>query len=270
MRKIIERTELGRLEDIDLSSLDLSGGISFFIPAFNEEDNIERAVLTAAEMLSSITDNYEALVVDDASTDRTREIVESLVNGNSHIRIITHEKNTRLGGAMRTGFYRSSKDLVIYCDADNPVDVWDFKRSLPLLKEYDVIIGYRLNREKNLKRKIYSVVYNYITGVLFGFKAEDINFSFKLVKRKVLNRIDIRSTGGFIDAELVVEALRCGSRICQVGVQYYPRTAGNSTMASPMVIIEILCEMWAYLWRTGKRSSLTLTISEYPPPSAAV
>ncbi len=254
MRKSLDTLSLQPLEEIDLSGVDLSGGISVFLPAYNEEGNIERAVSASSEMLKSITDNYEVLVVNDASTDRTLEIVERMARNNSHIRIITHKRNTRLGGAIQTGFFKSSKSIVFYCDADNPVSMWDVKRSLPLLAKYDLITGYRLNREETLRRKIYSMVYNSLTGLLFSFSAEDINFSFKLVKREALNKIELHSRGGFIDVEFIVEVLRHNFRVCQVGVKYYPRQAGVSTMASPSVIIEIFQEMWAYIKRTRKKS----------------
>lgn len=255
MKYRIENHELKPLEKIDLSRVDLSGGISVFLPAYNEEDNIERAVKSSVEVLKSITDNYEVLVVNDASKDRTREIAEALAKENSHIRVYNQTKNTRLGGAMRSGFYRTTKDIVFYCDADNPVSMWDVKRSLPLLEHYDLIAGYRLNREERVVRKIYSTSYNYIIQQVFGVHAKDINFSFKLIKRELLDNIKLHSKGGFIDAELLTEALRKGFRVAHVGVKYTPRTAGVSTMASPSVILEIISEMWKFYRRIKRESS---------------
>ncbi|MBL7190866.1 glycosyltransferase family 2 protein [bacterium] len=252
MKYTIDAHKLPKLEEVDLSGVDLSGGISVFLPAYNEEGNIERAVKSSVEMLKSITDNYEVLVVNDASTDRTRRIVEELIKQNSHIRIYNHEKNTRLGGAMRSGFYLTTKDYIFYCDADNPVDMWDVKRALPLMAEYDLIAGFRFNRDERFIRKIYSKVYNTIVRNLFNVRARDINFSFKLVKRTVLDEIELRCRGGFLDGELIIEALRRGFNVAQVGVRYIPRTAGVSTMASPAVIIEIMKEMWAFYRRIQK------------------
>jgi len=249
MRIKIPQFELPPLEIVNLSAVDLSGGISVFLPAYNEEENIERAVSRSAEVLSSITDNYEILVVNDASTDRTAEIVNRMIAANSHIRMVTHEKNTRLGGAIRSGFTKTTKDIVFYCDADNPVDMWDVKRALPLMKDFDIVTGFRLIREERFHRLLYSWVYNNLTGTLFKFNARDINFSFKLIKRKVLNQVELRSNGGFIDVEFIAEALRKGFKMGQVGVMYYPRSAGVSTMASKAVILQILKEMWKYYWR---------------------
>jgi glycosyltransferase involved in cell wall biosynthesis len=254
MKQTISILQLPPLEKVNLSEVVLNGGVSIFFPAYNEEDNIEKAVRKAVEVLSSFTENYEVLVVDDKSTDRTGEIAEALHRENPNVRVIHHEHNTRLGGAMRTGFFRSSKSIVFYCDADNPVDLWDVKRALPLMSQFDLVTGYRLNREERLIRKIYSKVYNFIIASLFGFKVTDINFSFKMVKRHVLNQIELRSNGGFIDAEFIDQVLGQGFKMAQVGVMYYPRTAGVSTMASIPVIFEIIREMRQYWLEKRKKS----------------
>lgn len=246
------RFELPPLEEVDLSGVNLNGGISVFLPAYNEEANIERAVRSSVEVLESISDDYEVLVVNDASTDRTREIVEAMAAENNRIRIFNHEKNTRLGGAIRTGFTQTSKNIVFYCDADNPVNMWDVKRALPLMAKYDLIAGYRLQREERFHRLIYSAAYNSLVKLVFGIDSYDINFSFKLVKRELLDKIELHSNGGFIDVEFIVEASKRGFKICRVGVQYFPRTAGVSTMATFSTILKILAEMWAYYRRIRK------------------
>ncbi|MCX6639818.1 MAG: glycosyltransferase family 2 protein [bacterium] len=220
--------------------------ISVFLPAYNEEENIERAVRSTVEVLRDISDDWEVLVVNDASNDRTGEIAEALVKEIPGVRVIHHPKNTRLGGALRTGFANSTKELVFYTDADNPIDMNDLKRVVPMMDEADFVTGYRLNREEPLKRKVYSRCYNWLIRLMFGLKVRDVNFSFKLVKREVLNKAKLRSLGSFIDAELLIEARKHGFCIKEVGVRYYPRTKGVSTLASPSVIFKILDELWTY------------------------
>ena len=249
MKYKVNRHQLQPLEEIDLDGVDLSGGICVLLPAYNEEENIERAVNSSVKVLETITENYEVLVVNDASHDRTGEIVEAMSEENPRIRIVHHKTNTRLGGAMRTGFENLKKDIVFYCDADNPVDMWDVKRSLPLMKDYDIVSGFRLNREETAKRKIYSRIYNMIVQRMFSFNMIDVNFSFKMIKRKVLDSVELHCSGGFIDGELIVLALRKGFKIAQVGVKYYPRTAGVSTMASPKIILQIMKEMCQFYLR---------------------
>lgn len=223
--------------------------ISVFLPAYNEEENIERAVRSSVDVLQDIGNDWEVIVVNDASRDKTGEIAERLSQEIPEVKVIHHEKNTRLGGALRSGFDNSSKDLVFYTDADNPIDMNDLRWAVPLMSEVDFITGYRLNRDEPLKRKIYSRAYNWLIRLIFGLKVRDVNFSFKLVKQEVLQKARLHSQGSFIDAELLIEARKHGFCIKEVGVRYYPRTKGVSTLASPAVIFKILGEMWVYYRR---------------------
>lgn len=226
-----------------------SYSISVFLPAYNEEDNIEQSVLSSVKVLKEIGDDWEVIVVNDASRDRTGEIAERLSREIPGVRVIHHEKNTRLGGALRTGFANATKELVFYTDADNPIDMNDLKKVIPLMDDVDFVTGFRLNREEPLKRKIYSRCYNWLIRLLFGLKVTDVNFSFKLVKQEILKKVRLRSMGSFIDAELLIEARKYGFRIKEVGVRYYPRTKGVSTLATPSVIFKILDELWVYYRR---------------------
>jgi glycosyltransferase involved in cell wall biosynthesis len=219
------------------------------LPAYNEEANIERAIQSAAAVMPQVSNDWEIVVVNDASKDRTGELAEALAQEIPGVRVIHHRKNTRLGGALQTGFSNVTKELIFYTDADNPIDMNDLKWVLPLVEDADIITGYRLNREEPLKRKIYSLCYNLLIRFLFGLKVRDVNFAFKLVKRKVLEKIKIRSQGSFIDAELLIEARKSGFIIKEVGTKYYPRTAGESTLASPTVIFKTLGELWVYYRR---------------------
>jgi len=224
-------------------------GISIFLPAYNEEENIEQAVLNSVKVLREISDDWEVIVVNDASKDRTKEIAERLVREVPGVRIINHETNTRLGGALRSGFSNSTKELVFYTDADNPIDMNDLKMAVPMMADADFITGYRLNRDEPLKRKVYSRCYNWLIRLLFGLKVRDVNFSFKLVKQEVLKKARLRSMGSFIDAELLIEARKYGFRIKEIGIRYYPRVKGESTLATPGVIFKILDELWTYYRR---------------------
>ncbi len=218
------------------------------MPAWNEEEYVERAVTRAAKVLERLTDDWELLIINDASTDRTKDIADALAAKDRHIRVISHEVNQKLGGAMKTGFRESTKDLVIYTDMDLPFDLNELERALHLMTylEADVICAFRFDRtSEGLKRIAYSYVYNTLIRSLFDVFIKDINFSFKVVHRRVLESIELKSQGSFVDAELVVKAIKRGFRVFQMGVDYFPRTRGTSTLASPSVIANILKELTA-------------------------
>ena len=220
--------------------------LSLFFPAWNEEDYVERAVTRATQVLSRLTDDWELIIVNDASTDRTKEIAQELARQNPRIKVVSHETNLKLGGAMKTGFTHSTKDIVVYSDIDLPWDLRELERALHLMDylEADMICAFRFDRtSEGPKRIVYSFVYNTLIRGLFGVQIKDINFSFKVVRRSVLEALELKAEGSFIDAELVVKATKLGFKVFQMGVDYFPRTRGISTLASPSVIAKMMREL---------------------------
>jgi glycosyltransferase involved in cell wall biosynthesis len=220
--------------------------ISLVIPVFNEEENIEHAVACAIETLALQPGAWEIVAVDDASTDGSAAILARLAEGEPRLRVVRHEVNRSLGAALRSGFAAARGDLVLYMDADLPFDPRDLLRAMHALAvtRADMIAGYRLDRTaEGWRRTLYSYVYNLLIGLLFGWPHRDINFSFKLVRREVLEALELRSEGSLIDAELVVKARNLGFVIQQLGLDYFPRTRGRSTLSSPAVILRILREL---------------------------
>jgi glycosyltransferase involved in cell wall biosynthesis len=222
-----------------------------FFPMWNEEDYIERAIGAARRVCEQMVDDatiadYELIIVDDASTDRTPQMADALADADRHVTVVHHARNRKLGGAIKTGFATAKGDLVLYSDADLPFDMTEVPRALRLMREYDadVVSAYRFDRTgEGYTRAIYTLAYNVLIRLLFGVKARDINFAFKICHRRVLDHLELRSEGSFIDAELIIRATRMGFELLQFGVDYFPRTRGQSTLSSPAVIATILREM---------------------------
>jgi glycosyltransferase involved in cell wall biosynthesis len=225
--------------------------LSIFFPMWNEEDYVERAVRAAEEECQRLIElgeisAYELVIVDDCSTDRTPEIADALAAADSRIRVVHHEVNRGLGGSIKTGFASVRGDVVLYTDADLPFEMLELRRALRVLRHYeaDMVSAYRLDRTgEGPRRAVYSFVYNWLVKLAFGTRVRDINFAFKLVRRNVLDVARPVSEGSFIDAELVIRAQKLGFHIVQIGVDYFPRTRGVSTLSSPKVIRRMLTEM---------------------------
>ena len=207
---------------------------------WNEEEYVERAIAAATAICTQMVDDgvigdYELIIVDDKSTDRTPEIADALADKDAHVRVVHHQVNRKLGGSIKTGFATATGDLVLYSDADLPFDFEEVPRAIRLLRLYDadLVSAYRFDRTgEGYTRAIYTFFYNLLIRTMFGVKARDINFAFKLLRRRVLDNIELRSEGSFIDAELIIRALRSGFELQQFGVDYFPRTAGESTLSS--------------------------------------
>jgi glycosyltransferase involved in cell wall biosynthesis len=220
--------------------------VSLVIPMFNEELNIEHALACAIEALDRHSSDWEIVVVDDASTDRSAELVTREIAAEPRIRMVRHPVNRKLGASLKTGFAAATKDLVLYMDADLPFDPEAIGPAIRAIRvtRADLIAGYRLDRTgEGLRRTIYSYLYNSLIGLLFGWPHRDINFSFKLIRREVLEAIELKSEGSLIDAELIVKAKNLGFSIQQFGLDYFPRSQGKSTLSSPTVILKIFREL---------------------------
>lgn len=248
-----------------LTNTFMKPSVSLVIPMYNEELNIEHAVAAALESLEKYASGYEILIVNDASTDASPRLAEQLAAGNPHIRVLHHAKNQKLGRTIRTGFAAATMDLVFYMDADIPFDPDVLGRAIRAmnLTGADMIAAYRHDRTmEGAKRAVYTLVYNWLIGLLFGWPHRDINFSFKLMKRRILETIELRSDGSLIDAELVVKAKNHGFTIQQIGIDYFPRTRGESHLASFGVVLKILRELVKLYPEMRRR----VTPAAEPPP----
>lgn len=225
--------------------------LSLFFPMWNEEEYIDRTLSAAREACQSLLDSgeigdYEIVVVDDASTDRTPELADAAAAADPRVKVVHHPKNRKLGGSIKTGFATVTGDLVLYTDADLPFDMDELQKACRIMRHYeaDIVSAYRLDRTgEGYVRTVYSFFYNALVRVFFGLKMRDVNFAFKLCRRTIFDHVELKSEGSFIDAELVVRASRFGYHIVQFGVDYFPRTRGVSTLSSPSVIVKILREM---------------------------
>jgi glycosyltransferase involved in cell wall biosynthesis len=230
--------------------------LTLFFPMWNEEEMIERTVGAALEIgdelvLAQRIADYEVLLVDDASTDDTAAIAERLSEVHEKVRVVHHAVNRKLGGSIRTGLAEAKGDLVLYTDADMPFDLTQLHKALRLAEIYDadIVSAYRHDRTgEGAKRAVYSYVYNSLVKLLLGLRMRDVNFAFKLIRRRVLDHLELKSEGSFIDVELLAKSQRMGFHVIQFGVDYFPRARGTSTLSSPTVIVKILNE-FAALYR---------------------
>lgn len=222
--------------------------ISLVMPAYNEEDNLPLAVELAQPPLAAISPDWEIVLVNDGSADHTAEIADALATEEPRVRVVHHAQNKGLGGALTSGFGAARGEVLAYCDADLPFDLWDLKAAYDsmMAQDADVVAGFRLRRDEGVRRRVYTAAYNGLIRALFGLDVRDVNCPLKLFRREVFEAEGLHSTGSFIDAELLVRALRNGFRIVEFGASYTPRTLGISTLSRPSVIVGILKELVQY------------------------
>jgi hypothetical protein len=218
--------------------------ISFVLPAYNEEENITKAVADAVAIADRHCSTYEVIVVDDGSSDRTAERVAESAVDHPEVRLVQHPTNLGYGQALRSGFADARMDFVFYTDADNQFDMNELPLLLAWADRADVVAGFRRVRQDPAMRRANAWAWNRLVRALFYVPVRDIDCAFKLYRREPLAAIDVESRGAMIDTEIMVKLARRGSTIVEVGVTHLPRTAGTARGAKPRVILRALGEVW--------------------------
>ena len=204
--------------------------ISVVIPAYNEEENIQEAIIAINNYLKPRFKDYEILIVSEGSTDGTDKIVKELAVDIKNIRLLSNPNNFGFGGALKTGLTSAKKELIFYTDADMQFDINELDKLLPMIERYDIVTGFKMKRNDPLMRAWMSWLYNATMGILFGLKLKDINCAFKLYKREVIEKVDFlpNLTQGVVNAEVYASALKKGFTIGEVGVRHFARQKGNA------------------------------------------
>jgi glycosyltransferase involved in cell wall biosynthesis len=196
-----------------------------------------------------IVEDFEIILVNDGSKDRTGEIADHLAKIHSQVQVIHHPTNRGYGGAVKSGYYAATKELVCLFPGDGQFDIKELKYLIPLMEEVDIAATYRIKRRDPFNRKVNQFIYNHAIWLLFGLHLKDIDCGFKLMKSKIFSAIQLETNGALIDAELYFKARRRGFTYQQVGVTHYPRISGASTGAKIYVIFHAAYEILRFWWK---------------------
>ena len=204
--------------------------ISVFFPAYNDAPSLPSLIAKTFEVLESYGEDYEVIVVNDGSYDNTGEVLAQLREQyGDRLRPITHPENRGYGGALRTGFASATKNWVFYTDGDGQYDVGELPKLLALMTpDVGLVNGYKLERNDPWHRIWIGKVYNQFARFLFRVKLRDIDCDFRLMRRELVQAINLTSTSGTICVELVKKIELTGCQIAEVGVHHYPRLHGRS------------------------------------------
>lgn len=220
-------------------------GISVFLPSHNEEGNVERVVKAYLAELPRVSDNYEVIVVDDGSRDRTGEIADRLAAEDPHVKVVHHEVNRGYGGAVTSGIRAATQPYVLLSDGDGQFDPADLERLTPLMPQYDVVVGRRSHRADHLMRRINGQAWSMLVRALLGITISDIDCGFKLFKREMLDGMELRANGAMISTELMARVQRCGAKVAEIDVRHLPRLAGEQSGANLKVVTKAFKELFA-------------------------
>lgn len=226
--------------------------LSVFLPIYNEEDNVESVVLAVKKVLQDVASEWELIIVDDGSTDKSPELIRKLSNSDKRIYVVTHKTNEGYGSSIKTGLYSSKYSWIAFIDSDGQFDFAEIKDFITKRQETnaDLVIGYYKKRQVSFSKKATSKLWELMVFILFGLKVRDIDCGFKLISKKVIDTISpLESTrGAFISSELLVKAKRAGFTIAEIPVTHYPRLKGIGTGRNLNVIIKSFVDLLR-LWK---------------------
>jgi glycosyltransferase involved in cell wall biosynthesis len=220
-------------------------GLSVFLPSHNEEGNVERVVRGFLAELPRSADDYEVIVVNDGSRDRTREIAEQQAAEDSHVRIVNHEVNRGYGGAVISGIRAARMPWVLLADGDGQFDPADVGRLIPYAGEFDVVVGCRVRRADHLMRRVNGKAWTILVRALLGITISDIDCGFKLFRREMLESIQLRARGAMISTELMARLAGAGARVKEVEVNHLPRLSGEQSGANLKVVARAFKELFS-------------------------
>ena len=219
------------------------------MPAHNEEVVISETVHHVMNTVGKWLSDFEIIVVDDGSKDRTGEILDEIAATYPCVRVLHHPVNQGYGAALVSGFEAVTKDLAFFMDSDGQFDISDLERFFPLLEKYDAVLGYRMHRQDTWMRKVNAWGWKLLVGMVFGVHVRDVDCAFKLYPSQFFHEQRLETRGAMINAEILYKFTRAGYICTQLGVHHLPRKGGKATGAKPAVILRAFRELFTYAWK---------------------
>ena len=212
--------------------------ISLVTPAYNEGESIRVFLEDAVEIIKKNKLEAEIIVVNDGSTDDTKDICERLSKRHQIIKLINHEINKGYSCAVSTGIKHATKDFIILIDSDGQFDVKDIPAFLKKHNETraDVIVGHRVNRKGTFLRKLMSRGMTKTSNLLFGLKLKDTQCAFQFIKTGVLKSVDIESPSFQAPTEIKIKLAALGYDFEQIPITHHERRKGKTSVKAFKII----------------------------------
>ena len=218
--------------------------ISVFFPCYNDGQTIGDLVTEAERQLQQLTDDYELIVVNDGSRDNSADVLRALQLQVPRLKVVTHDRNRGYGAALRSGFANATRDVVFYTDGDGQYDVRELPILLMLLTDDTHFVnGIKMTRQDPLYRVHIGSIHRFLMRWSFWLPVNDVDCDFRLIRRSILDRIELRSSSGSICVELVKNAQRAGAEFREVSVHHYARKWGASQFFRPGRIVKTYLDL---------------------------
>jgi glycosyltransferase involved in cell wall biosynthesis len=203
---------------------------SVIVPVYNEAALVTASLTGIDGFMRSWATDYEILVIESGSTDGSGALCDEVARASLNVRVIHEPTRAGYGSALRLGFANAKRTFAWIVTLDIPFPLESIRTAVPLLDSYDCVLSYRSQDPRGFGRRFQSAIYNLLLHGLLGIRTRHVNSAFKVVRVSVVREIPLRSTGWFIDAELLYRLQERGIRCTEIGVPLVDRTAGASTV----------------------------------------
>lgn len=228
----------------------MNKSLSIFFPVYNDWATIGSLVAQAITTAEKLIDDYEIILVNDGSEKMTVDVLDHLEKTYNKVRVIHHEQNRGYGGALRTGFKESKKDLIFYTDGDAQYDVSELTRLFDRMNgNVDIVNGWKIKRSDRYYRVWIGKVYHYFTRWLFGFKIRDVDCDFRLMKKEIFDNIKLESDSGLICVEMIKKMTDAGYVFDEVAVTHHFRPSGKSEFFNLARILRVVIDLIKLWWK---------------------
>lgn len=218
------------------------------IPAYNDARSLKKLVDETEVYCSGLNLDFEVLVINDGSSDETFAVAKKLSEQYPNVTVINHERNLGFGPTLREVFTMPVSEWVLFLPGDNQFPIQNLGRFLPLIDQFDFMIGFRKQRRDKVNRKLYSYLYNTLVSMVSGIDVNDVN-SIVFFRRSVLQGITLRSNSAFIHAELFVKVARSNFRLIETEVLHLEREFGFGKGGNLKVMLSTLLELLIFTLR---------------------
>jgi glycosyltransferase involved in cell wall biosynthesis len=202
-------------------------GLTIVLPCFNEASNLRDAVRYATDAGERCAAAHEIVIVDDGSDDETVAVACELVTRDPRVRLVIHPVNRGYAETLRSGIAAALQPWVLLIDADLQFVFGDLEDFLAFAPSNDLIVGWRFLPQGPVARRVGGALWNRFVRAALQLPVHDVDCAFRLVRRDLVDRLDLRAGGALVGAELLVKSRAAGARVAEVPVHHRPRCAGT-------------------------------------------
>ena len=196
-----------------------------------------------------------------------REILRELATKNKYLKLVFHQKNQGYGGALISGFKKSSKDIIFYTDGDFQYDIRELSNLFEKLNnKVDIVQGYKVKRFDPWFRVVIGDIYNIGVKLLFAIKIRDVDCDFRLIRKSVFDKVELKHKSGVITVEMVKKIQDAGFKFTEVAVSHYHRSYGRSQFFNFSRVYRVgveIIDLWRELVLSKWLKKITSKVDKY-------